>query len=234
MKKVVAAVASISFLLIAILFCSAGLFFDISQKPIKADAIGVLGGDWEGYRVKKALSLYRQRYADKIIINENSKIDVKTVDGKTAKTELEFLLLSNVPSKNILLMKNAGNTMYELKSLEKILFEKGFHSILIVSAPPHLRRIKILAEKAAEFPQKGINVIYVSSDPPWWNPYRWFLNKTARNFVIGEVVKTTSNYIAYVILEKNDLLEPAREYIGPIIEKIKKFFQTLLRKLDTL
>ena len=48
-------------LFIALLYgLNAGKILDISQKPQKADIIVVLGGDWFGYRVKKALALYTE------------------------------------------------------------------------------------------------------------------------------------------------------------------------------
>ena len=217
---------------ILVIFFRLGEILDISEPPQNADAIVVLGGDWEGFRIKKALSLYQKGFAKNIIVNEFSDFDIQT-EGKRAKTESEFLILNHVPKENILFLYNAGNTMYELHALKSLAVSKGFHRLIIVSAPPHLRRVKILAENAAEFQKAGVSLIYAGSDPSWWHPDGWYKNKTSRIFVISEVIKITSNYIAYVVLEKHGLLEPARRYFGPFIHDIKNFFQALLRKLDS-
>lgn len=215
----------------AYLFFNMGNFLDISQNAKKADAIVVLGGDWEGYRVKKALSLYLKGYSKKIILNSETKTYIVEA-GQIFKTEKEFLKYKNVPERDILFLYNAGNTMYELKALKKLALKTGLEKLLIVSAPPHLRRVKMLAQDALEFSESGLSTIYIGSDPPWWHKNEWYRYKRSRNFVISETVKIVSNYFAYIVLEKNGLLEPVREYFGPIIYRIKVLLQEGLRSLN--
>lgn len=215
----------------AYLFFNMGNILDISQSAKKADAIVVLGGDWEGYRVKRALSLYKKGFSKKIVLNSETRTHIEEA-GKIFKTEKEYLRYNNVPERDIFFLYNAGNTMYELKALKKLAIETGLEKLLIVSAPPHLRRVKILAQDALGFSESGLSATYIGSDPPWWHKNEWYRYKRSRNFVISETVKIVSNYIAYVILEKNGLLEPAREYFGPIIYRIKLLFQEGLRSLN--
>ncbi len=214
----------------AYFFINLGKLLDISQPPERADVIAVLGGDWEGFRIKKALFLYQKGYAGKIILNTSSRIDMSD-NGKTFKTETEYLLFNDVPKSRILYLVNAGNTMYELRALKKLALENGFKKLLIVSAPPHLRRVRILADQAADFPQVGLSLILIGSDPPWWHKEGWYRDKASRNFVLAEVIKIVSNYTAYVVLQKHGLLEPVRRYFGPAIDLLKNFFQAQLRRL---
>ena len=127
----------------AYLFFNMGNILDISQSAKKADAIVVLGGDWEGYRVKRALSLYKKGFSKKIVLNSETRTHIEEA-GQIFKTEKEYLRYNNVPERDIFFLYNAGNTMYELKALKKLAIETGLEKLLIVSAPPHLRRVKIL------------------------------------------------------------------------------------------
>ncbi len=231
MKKRGIVFASIFFItFLAFFFKNIGYILDISESPKKADSIVVLGGDWDGYRVKKAVWLYKNGFANHIIVNENSKIDLN-VNGKKFKKEIEFLKGSGIPDDSITLLRNAGNTMFELRALKKTALSLGFHSLLIVSAPPHLKRVELLANSAADFKKDGIAITLISSDPPWWSKSQWYKNNTARNFVVSEMIKIISNYITYILLEKNHLLEPTRQIVGPLITPLKEFIQKVLREL---
>jgi hypothetical protein len=54
LKTKAATILSISIVTMFVyLFINLGNILDISQRPSKADAIVVFGGDWNGYRVKK-------------------------------------------------------------------------------------------------------------------------------------------------------------------------------------
>jgi hypothetical protein len=231
LKTKAATILSISIVTMFVyLFINLGNILDISQRPSKADAIVVFGGDWNGYRVKKALSLYREKFSNIIILNEDSQIDV-VENGVKLKTETAYLLHHNISENQILYLHHAGNTMYELRALKKIAQKYGFKKLLLISAPPHLRRLKILAHDAAEFHKSNISLIFTGSDAPWWHKKEWYNHRASRTFVISETIKIVSNYTAYVILQKHGLLNPLRKYFGPAIQNTKNLFQTILRKL---
>ena len=231
MKKRAVVVVLIFFCTVFVsLFLNLGRFLDISQQPEKADAIVVLGGDWDGYRIKKALHLYQEGYARKIVLNASARIDLD-VNGETFKTEAQFLHSTGIPKSDLLYIHNAGNTMYELRALKQLALKNSLKKLLLISAPPHLRRVQILASQAADFPQAGLSIVLIGSDPSWWHKKEWYRNKTARNFVLAEMIKIVSNYTAYVILQKHGLLEPIRTHFGPLIDRIKNFFQAQLRRL---
>ncbi len=58
---------------------------------------------------------------------------------------------------------------------------------LVVSDPPHLLRLQYAWFSSF----RGTDLIYtlIASNPPWWNPWRWWQNPVSVEFVESEVLK---------------------------------------------
>ncbi|MFH0772266.1 MAG: ElyC/SanA/YdcF family protein [Candidatus Omnitrophota bacterium] len=132
----------------------------IQDAPSKADAIvtfaggvGESGKAGQGYeeRVKYAVDLYKQGYADHLIFSSGYMYVFKE------PLVMKALAISlGVPEKAIILEDRAGNTYENIKFTSKILEENSWHKILLVSAPYHMRRVSLVFDKAA----KDIKVLY--------------------------------------------------------------------------
>ncbi len=195
-----------------------GKFLDISEQPKKADIIVSVGGDRTGYRIKKAYSLYAKNYSKSNKILINPKYDFHA---------FEYLTEKNISRKNIVSIDNAPNTMSEIRFTKRYMLENGFKRVIIVSDPPHLRRIRLLADGIAGYKSSGIECIVVGSSPPWWNKREYYKNGFALAFAISEMIKIPFNFIKYGILEKLGLYEQIKYMLAPYEHEIKKIYQKM-------
>ena len=228
---------SLLYLLSGLLFVTllyglnAGNILDISQKPQKTDAIVVLGGDWFGYRVKKAFALYKEDFSQKkkIVVNGCQQIYLK--EGvRVYRSEASYLLAHGIPAKNIDTPNVCGNTMDEVEWIKRYMLEHKYRSLIIVTDPPHTRRVRMLT-KIAGYSENGIKAIFVGADVPWWNREKYYEDMQALRYVVFETIKIPFNYLAYAVIEKLGL-RPfiSRHFQGAIWwlkEKITNFLNAL-------
>lgn len=133
---------------------------EIAEKPQKADAIVVFGGGiGEGgspgkstvERARFSVDLYQEGFAKTILYS--SGYTYKYNDAENMKL---FAMSMGVPGKNIILDKKGDITYTNVKYTSEILRKKGFHKILLISSPYHMRRASLVFNHIA----KDIDVIY--------------------------------------------------------------------------
>ena len=132
----------------------------INQKPQKADSIVVFAGGvgesgkaGQGYeeRVQQAVSLYKKGYARNIIFSSGYAFVYKE------PALMNTLAVSlGVPQDAIILEEKASNTYENVKFTSRILKNKGWNKILLVSSPYHMLRASLVFKKQSP----DINVIY--------------------------------------------------------------------------
>ena len=131
----------------------------IDQNPQKADAIVVFAGGvgesgkaGQGYeeRVYRAVELYKQGYADKLIFSSGYSYFLEE-----ALVMKAIAVSLKVPEDSIILEEKAKNTYENVKFTKEILDNKKMNSILLVSSPYHMRRALLVFDKVA----KGTKVI---------------------------------------------------------------------------
>ncbi|MDD5680540.1 MAG: ElyC/SanA/YdcF family protein [Candidatus Omnitrophica bacterium] len=131
----------------------------ISEPPRKADAIVVFAGGvgesgqaGQGYleRVEYAAELYRSKFAGNIIFSSGYMYVFK--EPLVMKAVAVSL---GVPPEAIILEDRARNTYENVEFSEKILKEKGWKEILVVSSPYHMRRVSLVFKKIG----KGTKVL---------------------------------------------------------------------------
>jgi uncharacterized SAM-binding protein YcdF (DUF218 family)/glycosyltransferase involved in cell wall biosynthesis len=125
----------------------------LEQPPRPADAIVVFAGGvgesgqaGSGYqeRLKTAVDLYREGYAPRIIISSGF-----VVAFKEAEVMRGLAIASGVPPAAIVLETHAANTRENVVFTRDILQREGWSTILLVSAPYHMRRALAVWRKAA-------------------------------------------------------------------------------------
>jgi uncharacterized SAM-binding protein YcdF (DUF218 family)/glycosyltransferase involved in cell wall biosynthesis len=132
----------------------------IVQQPVKADAIVVFGGGagesgvpGQGYeeRVTHAVDLFKKGYAKHIIFSSGYTNVMKEPDV------MKVLAISlGVPADAIIVETESANTYKNVLNTKKILKEKGWNKILLVSSPYHMRRVSLVFKNIA----KDIDAIY--------------------------------------------------------------------------
>lgn len=155
-------------------FLNLGKWVDISQKPIKADIVVCLGGGTID-RVKKSIKLIKNGYAKRFLLLGESWYN-------------QPYIKTNYPNLSVTINQTPKNTKEEVKFIIKYMKNFHYHTTLIVTDPPHTRRVKLLISKLSKKEDK-LNFRLISSDVRWWNKELYYQNKRARDFVFNEVVK---------------------------------------------
>lgn len=193
MKKLYKYISFIFILCIGVYYTviNLGYFFDISKKEINADLLLCLGGG-KGERITKTIQVYKKYNLF------NPKILLTDSNDHSLKKKLNLLLEANVPRENITIVNSVNNTYSELKVAHKIMIDKNYKSINIISDEPHSRRINILINQF--FYNKKDNIIYniIGSDVKWWNKKYYYKEKRRSiYFVVHESLKIVHNLIYY-------------------------------------
>ena len=169
----------------------AGEWLSAADRPQKADAILVLGGDFS--RPFQAADLYRQGLARKIYVSVPvRKDDYRLLDEagiafpRDEEVMRQVLLKKGVPASAIeYLGKDLISTAAEAQAA-RALFAKGAPKLLIVTSPYHLRRARMTFADA--LPAADIRMIATSYDP---FPSSWWKDQNAARSVLLELAKIT-------------------------------------------
>ncbi len=125
----------------------------IAQPPAQADCIVVLGGGVgetgkanQGYeeRVQYAVELYKKGFAKHILFSSGY---LYVYEEPLIMKALAISL--GVPAEAILLEDKARNTYENIAFSKRILEKKGWHTIMLISSPYHMRRVSLVAKKIA-------------------------------------------------------------------------------------
>jgi len=133
------------FLFTYTMYQNLGMFLDVSEKPKRSDIIAVLGGDWNGWRIKKGLELLNQGYSKsgKILLNPWSDLYLEE-NGHIYRKEAKYLMAHGIKRDDIIYFHSWGRTYYELEAIKKFLLKNRYRSVIIVTDPPHTRRVSII------------------------------------------------------------------------------------------
>ena len=181
-------------LLFLLAFTNAGRFLSAPAKsPEKADAIVILGGGWVE-RESKGIQLYKQHYAPYIVltgIKDEGKRSAQYSHNRRARVMLD----SGVKADEIFFVYATENTYEDATKTVAVLKEHGWRHVIVVSDPPHMRRVQWSWDGALE----GSDMQYtlVESSPAWWNAGKWWENDRSKEFVVSEIEKLCYYFVAY-------------------------------------
>jgi uncharacterized SAM-binding protein YcdF (DUF218 family) len=172
----------------------AGYWLDApGRSPAPADAIVVLGGD-DGGRLARALLLYRERYAPAIVLT-----GIEHGNRATRSTYLtwraDYLVRQGVPRSALRYDTESNNSYEEATNILALMRKHGWRSVLVVSDPPHLRRLSWTWERV--FKGSGLHYVLTPSEADWWSPGNWWRDEKSGAFVIMEYIK-----LAYYIAKR--------------------------------
>lgn len=167
-------------------FTNAGVFLaSPAGKPEFADVLVILGGD-AGARTIRGLELYRKKYATRIFLTslEYDELDARNyylhwrsrllLDGGVKRDAIEFDTISK-------------NSWEEAENTLKLAKQHGWTKIIVVSDPPHMRRLKWVWSKVLK--DSGVDFVLVSGTPSWWRADKWWTNELSAKFVVNEYIK---------------------------------------------
>jgi uncharacterized SAM-binding protein YcdF (DUF218 family) len=185
--------ASLCAAALAFAFLGAGHFLEApGQAPVKADLLAALGGD-NGARADKVLELYRGGYAPRVLLTGPDN------HSKTRSAYLNlrarYLVEEGVPTEAILFDHAARNSWQEAQNALALMRQRKLRRVLVVSDPPHLRRLGWVWGKA--FEGSGREFVLVASDMDDWDAGHWWRTSASAQFVFGEYIKLAYYLVQY-------------------------------------
>lgn len=187
-------VISFLFLLAGFAFNNLGYWLSApASAPIPSDLIVSLGGD-NGERGKMAAMLYKAGYAKKILLTG--------MDGGQDSTQRHylhlrtlFLLDQGLPIESLIFDDQAINTHQEVINIAALLQTHQWQRVLVVSDPPHMRRLDYSLRPV--FEKAGLHYQLIQSDVSTWHADRWWQDERWAQFCAMEVVKLVYYALAY-------------------------------------
>lgn len=179
-------------LVAALLAVAAGVFVNLGRwvaaggaAPVRGDVIVVLGGD-EGYRVSKVAQLFAAGHAPTVLVT-GLEFSPDRERGYYLNWRVQVLADAGVPPERLLVEKTATNSFQEAAATLALMRARGWQTALVVSDPPHMRRLDWVWGRA--FAGSGKTYVLVASEPAWWDAEHWWRNEKAGQFVLTEVIK---------------------------------------------
>jgi vancomycin permeability regulator SanA len=169
------------FIGVTVLLKNAGNYLDVNENPKKSDVIIVLSGGRID-RLEKGVELYNQGQAPFLMISNGSE-----------ERLYETALKMGVPSKSIILEKDAKSTTENAILTIDLMEKHNLQSAIVVSSNYHMRRVKSNYDKANKY--KGLDIIYCSAVDIIYKPNNWWKTKENRIITIGEYFKMIGNYL---------------------------------------
>lgn len=165
-----------------------------SVLPIPGDLIVILGGD-SGARSLRGVELYRKGFGKTILLTGLEDAEEAT-QPYYLNWRAQFLISAGVSKNRIILEKTLSrNTWDEAQHTLVLAKQHGWRSIIVVSDPPHLRRLQWVWGRT--FKGSGINIYPCASHPSWWDEKHWWSNELSVKFVIMEYLKMPYYLIKY-------------------------------------
>ena len=130
--------------------------------------------------------LFREGYAPAVIVTgiEGSPTRER---GQYLNWRTKVLADAGVPPNRLVPELSATNSFEEATATLVLMKARGWQTALVVSDPPHMRRLNGVWGKA--FAGTGKSYILVASEPVWWNADQWWRNEKSGQFVITEILK---------------------------------------------
>lgn len=147
------------------------------------DAIVVVSGGDTTARTKKAIELYKNGWAQKIIFSGAAKDKNHSSNAVIMQT---LAIEQGVPTSDILIDELAETTAANAKNVSDIFLAENIKSAILVTSGYHQRRVWLEFNRYA--PNVRLLNCPLTSDKDW-SIYFWWMNPRGWWLAIGEMVK---------------------------------------------
>jgi uncharacterized SAM-binding protein YcdF (DUF218 family) len=185
-RRILIIIAACFIAIIGIVWCwvHLGTWLAAAEAPQAADVIVCLSGKG---REEKAAQLYQQGWAPKVILTVS----------KNKKSLTDF----GVPEDRIILAPGPKTTFQEALMVFPILKRMGVRSILVVSDPFHLRRVRWTFHHVIK--GSRVRMVFTSTDLPWPGA-QWWKDKQAKFYTYSEISKLGWYWVSHGLLNRNE------------------------------
>src|SRR5262245_23567077 len=180
----------VSVCLLAVYFLTPVLLNKAAEELIredrlaKSDVIVALAGDYRCNREKRAAELWRQGWADKVVVSGRGD----PWGFHTGEAARIYVMSLGVPEEKIYMICEALNTRAEARELDDLMRERGWNSAIIVTSAFHSRRATYTVERAA--PDRTFYSSPVPIGFPEWTPRAWWSRR-------GDVYVTVREFTSW-------------------------------------
>ncbi|MBW6431671.1 YdcF family protein [Patescibacteria group bacterium] len=191
MKKIINRIVWGGAVLIALVFALPlfiGWYLSPQDSIRKADAIVTVSGGDNNARIKKTVELYKEGWAPYIIYSGAAAEG--NVSNAAAMRNIS--VKSGIPSSRIFIEEESVNTEENAKFTAKIIKEKEYKSIILVTSPYHQRRTMNQFKSELGDDLEIINQSAIDED---WRKRGWWEDEQGRFLTIGELGKIFVDYI---------------------------------------
>jgi len=177
-----------------ILLIEVGTFLSTPhQQPANSDLLVVLGGGL-GERAFTGFELFRAGYAPRILLTGiGDGIDSREYANPYFR--VPYMRAQGVPDDAMILDRIVESTWDEARLIRDICERHRWGKVLVVSDPPHFRRLAWSLGMAMT--NTGIEWRLIPARADWWNPAAWWENPRARQFVGMKVCKSAYYWVHY-------------------------------------
>lgn len=190
-------------LILIVLFFSAGKYLDITRKPIKSDLIVCLGGG-SSKKIHKSRNLYSKGYSEQNLL---------LMTGGT-NIHRKYVMKKHYPETKYIVSPHFNSTGQEIQFIKTYMAEHNYKSVILVSDPPHSRRIKILIDLISVNNDEKFTYVFVSSGVFWWKRNKYYQHPLALKFALGEILKIPYAYLYYGVIVKLGITWNESEYLA--------------------
>jgi uncharacterized SAM-binding protein YcdF (DUF218 family) len=154
------------------------------SMPTEGDLIVVLGGD-VGDRTLRSVQLFRATNA-KVLIT-GLEYSPRETRSHYSSWRASILVDAGIPREAILFDRASSNSWEEAHYARDLMLSNQWKTALVVSDPPHLRRLDWTWRRA--FEKTSLEYKLVASNAVWWKPGRWWAHEKSAQMVITEQIK---------------------------------------------
>lgn len=166
--------------------------------PARGDLIVALGGGGIE-RLQIALKLYEEGYARRILLTGLDHAPGQTND-QYRHWRSQFFLNRGVPSEALLFDHESANSHEEANNAAFLMARHRWMSALVVSDPPHLRRLDMVWDPACSL--HGLEYRLIATEPLTWDASGWWRNKVWAKFVGMELLKLAYYTLVYEVPQR--------------------------------
>ena len=164
-----------------------------ASTPAQADVIVILGGGG-GNRVSTGLDLYMQGVAPRLLLAGAEAADHAgyhhLIDWRADR-----LIKAGVPPDSILFDRSARNTWEEAVNALGLMRAAGWHQVVVVSDPVHMRRLSWAWQRASNI--EDVSLTLVSAPDGKWNSAGWWRDESSRRNGMNELGKLVYYYVVH-------------------------------------
>lgn len=168
--------------------------FLISDETMeKSDVIIVLGGEIKGERTKRAVELYKQGLAGKLLFSDGTDLSWRT---KAVDEMVALALELGVPSKDILKETYSRSTYENAVYSKKVMMEHNYQSAIVVTTDWHSKRSKFIFDKV--FEGSNIKLTYANAPDDRIDSLKeWWKDSEKQQIVLTEWAKYAVYWLKY-------------------------------------